>query len=63
MVQRMRNHIILAFRTVAISRLQVAKAEEDLVHGFFENVLHGSDRLAARGVPRAHSLDARRGQR
>jgi hypothetical protein len=54
MVQRVRNHIILTFRTVAISRLQVAKAEKDLVHGFFESVLHESSRLAARGMPRAH---------
>jgi hypothetical protein len=47
MVQRMRDHIILAFRTVAISRLKVAQAEKDLVYGFFENVLHGCRRLAA----------------
>ena len=40
MVQGMRNHIILAFRAVTISRLQIAEAEEYFVHGFFEEILH-----------------------
>ena len=49
MVQCVRNHIILAFRAVTISRLQVAKAEEDFVDGFFENVLHGYPRTTGLG--------------
>ena len=40
MVQRVRDHIILAFRAVAISRLQIAESAKNFVNGFFENVLH-----------------------
>ena len=58
MVQGMRDHIILAFRAVAISRLQVAKAEKNFMHGFFEEILHCEDDGASRGVCRAHLLDA-----
>lgn len=58
MVQGVRNHVILAFRAVAISRLQVAKAEKHFIHGFFEEILHCEDDRAARGVRRAHFLDA-----
>lgn len=48
MVEGVRNHIILAFRAVAISRLQIAEAEEDFVHGFFEKVLHCKDVRSSR---------------
>ena len=50
MVQGVGNHIILAFRAVAISRLQFAEAEEDFVNGFFEDVLHWVPTAGAGGV-------------
>ena len=43
MVQGVGNHIILAFRAVTISRLQIAEAKKDFVHGFFEEILHCED--------------------
>jgi hypothetical protein len=36
MVEGVRDHIILAFRAVTISRLQIAEAEKDFMHGFFD---------------------------
>jgi hypothetical protein len=62
MVECMRNHIILALRAVAISRLQVAESEEDFVDGFFENVLHGGP-ASEPGMGRAHGKDALIGKR
>ena len=40
MVQGVRDHIILAFRAVTISRLQVPESDEHFLNGFFEKVLH-----------------------
>jgi hypothetical protein len=51
MVQGMRDHIILAFRAVAISRLQIAEAEKYFVHGFFEEVLHCEDDRSPGSAP------------
>ena len=62
MVQGVRDYIILAFRAVAISRLQVAEAEKDFMHGFFEEILHARTTVAP-DVCRAHSLDAPGGRR
>jgi hypothetical protein len=47
---------------VAISRLQVAEAEKDFMHGFFEEILHARTTVAP-DVCRAHSLDAPGGRR
>lgn len=58
MVQRMRNHIILAFRAMAISRLQIAEAAKYFLDGFFEEVLHCNDEQAFPEGPRAHFQDA-----
>jgi len=55
MVQRVRDHVILAMRAVAISRLHVPQAVEHFVNRFFEGVWHGYRYVSGHVVlPRAH---------